>query len=163
MCSSWFGKAGVGLVCDGAVGFTGVFNTFYQHIAFASLSDLKGVVSAKNDIRVEIVHKDHNATRETEEHAAIKQLMVGDIAPCVTLMTVQPGWSTSLRQRAPHSYYSSKAASCTVHSRHYIELHPDFLQISHFKAPRTVCCIYSNTHISFLVCSGSVVLVVVRI
>ncbi|MGH0163329.1 UNVERIFIED_CONTAM: hypothetical protein FKN15_044900 [Acipenser sinensis] len=38
--------------------------------------DLKGVVSAKNDIRVEIVHKDHNTARETEEHAAIKQLMI---------------------------------------------------------------------------------------
>lgn len=39
-------------------------------------SDLKGVVSAKNDIRVEIVHKDHNAARENEEHTAMKQLMV---------------------------------------------------------------------------------------
>ncbi|XP_062329301.1 kin of IRRE-like protein 3 isoform X2 [Osmerus eperlanus] len=38
--------------------------------------NLKGVVSAKNDIRVEIVHKDHNAARENEEHAAMKQLMV---------------------------------------------------------------------------------------
>ncbi|KAL4647288.1 kin of IRRE-like protein 3 isoform X1 [Arapaima gigas] len=38
--------------------------------------NLKGVVSAKNDIRVEIVHKDHNAARENEEHAAIKQLMM---------------------------------------------------------------------------------------
>ncbi|XP_035242061.1 kin of IRRE-like protein 3 isoform X5 [Anguilla anguilla] len=38
--------------------------------------NLKGVVSAKNDIRVEIVHKDHNAARENEEHAAIKQLMI---------------------------------------------------------------------------------------
>ncbi|MCJ8742210.1 hypothetical protein PDJAM_G00079440 [Pangasius djambal] len=36
---------------------------------------LKGVVSAKNDIRVEIVHKDHNAARETEEHAGVKQMM----------------------------------------------------------------------------------------
>lgn len=36
----------------------------------------KGVVSAKNDIRVEIVHKDHNAARESEEHASMKQLMV---------------------------------------------------------------------------------------
>lgn len=41
-----------------------------------SVPDLKGVVSAKNDIRVEIVHKDHNAARENEEHAAMKQLMV---------------------------------------------------------------------------------------
>uniref|UniRef100_A0A3B3V153 Kirre like nephrin family adhesion molecule 3 n=1 Tax=Poecilia latipinna TaxID=48699 RepID=A0A3B3V153_9TELE len=38
--------------------------------------DLKGVVSAKNDIRVEIVHKDHNAARENEEHNSMKQLMV---------------------------------------------------------------------------------------
>ncbi|XP_046718026.1 kin of IRRE-like protein 3 isoform X2 [Silurus meridionalis] len=37
---------------------------------------LKGVVSAKNDIRVEIVHKDHNASRETEEHAGVKQMMM---------------------------------------------------------------------------------------
>lgn len=43
------------------------------------LSDLKGVVSAKNDIRVEIVHKDHNAARENEEHSAMKQLMVSHI------------------------------------------------------------------------------------
>lgn len=40
------------------------------------LPDLKGVVSAKNDIRVEIVHKDHNAARENEEHTSMKQLMV---------------------------------------------------------------------------------------
>lgn len=33
-------------------------------------------MSAKNDIRVEIVHKDHNAARENEEHASMKQLMV---------------------------------------------------------------------------------------
>ncbi|KAM9812770.1 kin of IRRE-like protein 3 isoform X2 [Syngnathus typhle] len=38
--------------------------------------NLKGVVSPKNDIRVEIVHKDHNAARENEEHASMKQLMV---------------------------------------------------------------------------------------
>uniref|UniRef100_A0A1A7X5Y4 Kin of IRRE like 3 n=3 Tax=Nothobranchiidae TaxID=405002 RepID=A0A1A7X5Y4_9TELE len=38
--------------------------------------NLKGVVSAKNDIRVEIVHKDHNAARENEEHNSMKQLMV---------------------------------------------------------------------------------------
>ncbi|KAJ8400387.1 hypothetical protein AAFF_G00397700 [Aldrovandia affinis] len=41
---------------------------------------LKGVVSAKNDIRVEIVHKDHNAVRENDEHTAIKQLMVRERA-----------------------------------------------------------------------------------
>ncbi|XP_030236546.1 kin of IRRE-like protein 3 isoform X2 [Gadus morhua] len=36
----------------------------------------KGAASAKNDIRVEIVHKDHNAARESEDHASMKQLMV---------------------------------------------------------------------------------------
>lgn len=44
-------------------------------------TDVKGVVSAKNDIRVEIVHKDHNAARENEEHAAMKQLMVSVSVP----------------------------------------------------------------------------------
>ncbi|XP_037605290.1 kin of IRRE-like protein 3 [Sebastes umbrosus] len=34
------------------------------------------VISAKNDIRVEIVHKDHNAARESEEHTSIKQMMM---------------------------------------------------------------------------------------
>ncbi|XP_073771210.1 kin of IRRE-like protein 3 isoform X6 [Danio rerio] len=38
--------------------------------------NLKGVVSAKNDIRVEIVHKDHNAAREPEEHSNVKQMMM---------------------------------------------------------------------------------------
>ncbi|XP_028839422.1 kin of IRRE-like protein 3 isoform X2 [Denticeps clupeoides] len=38
--------------------------------------NLKGVVATKNDIRVEIVHKDHTATREPEEHAAMKQIMM---------------------------------------------------------------------------------------
>lgn len=38
-------------------------------------------MSAKNDIRVEIVHKDHNAARENEEHAAMKQLMVSVSVP----------------------------------------------------------------------------------
>ncbi|XDV54596.1 hypothetical protein PO909_022847, partial [Leuciscus waleckii] len=38
--------------------------------------NLKGVLSAKNDIRVEIVHKDHNAAREPEEHSNMKQMMM---------------------------------------------------------------------------------------
>ncbi|XP_030648060.1 kin of IRRE-like protein 3 [Chanos chanos] len=38
--------------------------------------NLKGVVSAKNDIRVEIVHKDHNTAIEPEEHASMKQMMI---------------------------------------------------------------------------------------
>ncbi|KAJ0061439.1 hypothetical protein NL108_000866, partial [Boleophthalmus pectinirostris] len=38
--------------------------------------NLKGQATAKNDIRVEIVHKDHNAARENEEHANMKQMMI---------------------------------------------------------------------------------------
>uniref|UniRef100_A0A8C5BJT2 Kirre like nephrin family adhesion molecule 3a n=1 Tax=Gadus morhua TaxID=8049 RepID=A0A8C5BJT2_GADMO len=38
--------------------------------------NLKGVVSTKNDIRVEIVHKDHSAARENEEHGGLKQMMI---------------------------------------------------------------------------------------
>ncbi|XP_051242362.1 kin of IRRE-like protein 3 isoform X2 [Dicentrarchus labrax] len=38
--------------------------------------NLKGVGSAKKDIRVEIVHKDHNAARQSEEHTNIKQMMI---------------------------------------------------------------------------------------
>ncbi|TMS07213.1 Kin of IRRE-like protein 3, partial [Larimichthys crocea] len=47
-----------------------------ESLPVAVIIDLKGVVSAKNDIRVEIVHKDHNAARENEEHTSMKQLMV---------------------------------------------------------------------------------------
>ncbi|KAM5246303.1 kin of IRRE-like protein 3 isoform 2-T2 [Ctenodactylus gundi] len=39
-------------------------------------ANLKGVVSAKNDIRVEIVHKEPASGREAEEHTTIKQLMM---------------------------------------------------------------------------------------
>ncbi|XP_055063811.1 kin of IRRE-like protein 3 isoform X1 [Misgurnus anguillicaudatus] len=41
-----------------------------------SETDLKGVVTSKNDIRVEIVHKDHNAAREPEDHSNMKQMMM---------------------------------------------------------------------------------------
>lgn len=51
------------------------------------LPDLKGVVSAKNDIRVEIVHKDHNAARENEEHTSMKQLMVSVSVATILLYT----------------------------------------------------------------------------
>ncbi|XP_033954314.1 kin of IRRE-like protein 3 [Pseudochaenichthys georgianus] len=37
---------------------------------------LKGAGKVKNDIRVEIVHKDHNAARESEEHTSTKQMMI---------------------------------------------------------------------------------------
>ncbi|NP_001177841.1 kin of IRRE-like protein 3 isoform X4 [Mus musculus] len=39
-------------------------------------ANLKGVVSAKNDIRVEIVHKEPSSGREAEDHTTIKQLMM---------------------------------------------------------------------------------------
>uniref|UniRef100_A0A8C3Q3B2 Kirre like nephrin family adhesion molecule 3 n=1 Tax=Chrysolophus pictus TaxID=9089 RepID=A0A8C3Q3B2_CHRPC len=45
-------------------------------IGVARSKYLKGVVSAKNDIRVEIVHKEPSSGRETEEHPTIKQLMM---------------------------------------------------------------------------------------
>lgn len=45
--------------------------------------DLKGVVSAKNDIRVEIVHKEPASGREAEEHPTIKQLMVRNSFPAL--------------------------------------------------------------------------------
>uniref|UniRef100_A0A8C6S4K6 Kirre like nephrin family adhesion molecule 3a n=1 Tax=Neogobius melanostomus TaxID=47308 RepID=A0A8C6S4K6_9GOBI len=37
---------------------------------------LSNVCCDENDIRVEIVHKDHNAARENEEHANMKQMMI---------------------------------------------------------------------------------------
>ncbi|XP_043532846.1 kin of IRRE-like protein 3 isoform X3 [Chiloscyllium plagiosum] len=39
-------------------------------------SDGKGDVSAKNDIRVEIVHKDHNGTQQPGEQTTIKKVMI---------------------------------------------------------------------------------------
>lgn len=51
-------------------------SSLLRYVCHLFLPDLKGVVSAKNDIRVEIVHKDHNAARENEEHTSMKQLMV---------------------------------------------------------------------------------------
>lgn len=54
----------------------GCLSSSLRYMPRLFLPDLKGVVSAKNDIRVEIVHKDHNAARENEEHASMKQLMV---------------------------------------------------------------------------------------
>uniref|UniRef100_A0A8P4GJ63 Ig-like domain-containing protein n=2 Tax=Dicentrarchus labrax TaxID=13489 RepID=A0A8P4GJ63_DICLA len=51
--------------------------TNYLHCSISpSPPDLKGVGSAKKDIRVEIVHKDHNAARQSEEHTNIKQMMI---------------------------------------------------------------------------------------
>ncbi|KAJ8368894.1 hypothetical protein SKAU_G00089220 [Synaphobranchus kaupii] len=66
----------IGVAVGAFVAFIVLMATIGAFCCTRSQRNLKGVVSAKNDIRVEIVHKDHNAARENEEHAAIKQLMI---------------------------------------------------------------------------------------
>nr|XP_015193013.1 PREDICTED: kin of IRRE-like protein 3 isoform X4 [Lepisosteus oculatus] len=66
----------IGVAVGAFVAFIVLMATIGAFCCTRSQRNLKGVVSAKNDIRVEIVHKDHSAARETEEHAAIKQLMI---------------------------------------------------------------------------------------
>nr|XP_014340394.1 PREDICTED: kin of IRRE-like protein 3 [Latimeria chalumnae] len=66
----------IGVAVGAGVAFLVLLATVVAFCCARSHRNLKGVVSAKNDIRVEIVHKDHNAGRETEDHAAIKQLMM---------------------------------------------------------------------------------------
>ncbi|KAK6469149.1 kin of IRRE-like protein 3 isoform X2 [Huso huso] len=66
----------IGVAVGAFVAFIVLMATIGAFCCTRSQRNLKGVVSAKNDIRVEIVHKDHNAARETEEHTAIKQLMI---------------------------------------------------------------------------------------
>lgn len=72
------------------------------------LPDLKGVVSAKNDIRVEIVHKDHNAARESEEHNSMKQLMV---SVSVTVYYTIHSKSTLQVTRCHHAWPQNRAPS----------------------------------------------------
>ncbi|XP_051934387.1 kin of IRRE-like protein 3 isoform X6 [Hippocampus zosterae] len=66
----------IGIAVGAFVALIVVMGTIGAFCCARSQRNLKGVVSAKNDIRVEIVHKDHNAARENEEHASMKQLMV---------------------------------------------------------------------------------------
>ncbi|KAG1938718.1 kin of IRRE-like protein [Pimephales promelas] len=66
----------IGVAVGAFVAFIVLMGTIGAFCCTRSQRNLKGVVSAKNDIRVEIVHKDHNAARENEEHAAMKQLMI---------------------------------------------------------------------------------------
>uniref|UniRef100_A0A672IS22 Kirre like nephrin family adhesion molecule 3 n=1 Tax=Salarias fasciatus TaxID=181472 RepID=A0A672IS22_SALFA len=66
----------IGIAVGAFVAFIVVMGTIGAFCCTRSQRNLKGVVSAKNDIRVEIVHKDHNAARENEEHTSMKQLMV---------------------------------------------------------------------------------------
>uniref|UniRef100_A0A8C6SXI5 Kirre like nephrin family adhesion molecule 3 n=1 Tax=Neogobius melanostomus TaxID=47308 RepID=A0A8C6SXI5_9GOBI len=66
----------IGIAVGAFVAFIVLLGTIGAFCCTRSQRNLKGAVSAKNDIRVEIVHKDHNAARENEEHASMKQLMV---------------------------------------------------------------------------------------
>ncbi|KAM9734188.1 kin of IRRE-like protein 3 isoform 7-T7 [Menidia menidia] len=66
----------IGIAVGAFVAFIVLMGTIGAFCCTRSQRNLKGVVSAKNDIRVEIVHKDHNAARENEEHSSMKQLMV---------------------------------------------------------------------------------------
>ncbi|XP_056297942.1 kin of IRRE-like protein 3 isoform X4 [Pseudoliparis swirei] len=66
----------IGIAVGAFVALVVLMGTIGAFCCTRSQRNLKGVVLAKNDIRVEIVHKDHNAARENEEHASMKQLMV---------------------------------------------------------------------------------------
>uniref|UniRef100_A0A672SUE6 Kirre like nephrin family adhesion molecule 3 n=1 Tax=Sinocyclocheilus grahami TaxID=75366 RepID=A0A672SUE6_SINGR len=66
----------IGVAVGAFVAFIVLMGTISAFCCTRSQRNLKGVVSAKNDIRVEIVHKDHNAARENEDHSAMKQLMI---------------------------------------------------------------------------------------
>ncbi|XP_034557279.1 kin of IRRE-like protein 3 isoform X13 [Notolabrus celidotus] len=66
----------IGIAVGAFVALIVLMGTIGAFCCTRSQRNLKGVVSAKNDIRVEIVHKDHNAARENEEHQSMKQLMV---------------------------------------------------------------------------------------
>ncbi|XP_056905587.1 kin of IRRE-like protein 3 isoform X15 [Takifugu flavidus] len=68
----------IGIAVGAFVALIVLIGTIGAFCCTRSQRNLKGVVSAKNDIRVEIVHKDHNAARENEEHTSMKQLMVSD-------------------------------------------------------------------------------------
>ncbi|XP_069571200.1 kin of IRRE-like protein 3 isoform X9 [Brachyistius frenatus] len=66
----------IGIAVGAFVALIVLMGTIGAFCCTRSQRNLKGVVSAKNDIRVEIVHKDHNAARENDEHTSMKQLMV---------------------------------------------------------------------------------------
>ncbi|XP_077161896.1 kin of IRRE-like protein 3 isoform X1 [Paroedura picta] len=66
----------IGVAVGAGVAFLVLMATIMAFCCARSQRNLKGVVSAKNDIRVEIVHKESASGRETEEHPTIKQLMM---------------------------------------------------------------------------------------
>ncbi|KAM8902894.1 kin of IRRE-like protein 3 isoform 7-T7 [Spinachia spinachia] len=69
----------IGIAVGAFVALIVIMGTIGAFCCTRAQRNLKGVVSAKNDIRVEIVHKDHNAARENEEHTSMKQLMVSQV------------------------------------------------------------------------------------
>uniref|UniRef100_A0A8C3VJN3 Kirre like nephrin family adhesion molecule 3 n=1 Tax=Catharus ustulatus TaxID=91951 RepID=A0A8C3VJN3_CATUS len=71
----------IGVAVGAGVAFLVLMATIVAFCCARSQRNLKGVVSAKNDIRVEIVHKEPASGREAEEHPTIKQLMVSDSFP----------------------------------------------------------------------------------
>ncbi|POI32999.1 hypothetical protein CIB84_003249 [Bambusicola thoracicus] len=73
----------IGVAVGAGVAFLVLMATIVAFCCARSQRNLKGVVSAKNDIRVEIVHKEPSSGRETEEHPTIKQLMVRTSFPSV--------------------------------------------------------------------------------
>ncbi|XP_066463354.1 kin of IRRE-like protein 3 isoform X1 [Eleutherodactylus coqui] len=66
----------IGVAVGAGVAFLVLMATIVAFCCARNQRNLKGVVSAKNDIRVEIVHKEPTNGRETEEHSSIKQLMI---------------------------------------------------------------------------------------
>ncbi|NP_001428181.1 kin of IRRE-like protein 3 isoform 4 precursor [Homo sapiens] len=66
----------IGVAVGAGVAFLVLMATIVAFCCARSQRNLKGVVSAKNDIRVEIVHKEPASGREGEEHSTIKQLMM---------------------------------------------------------------------------------------
>ncbi|NXN11949.1 KIRR3 protein, partial [Indicator maculatus] len=66
----------IGVAVGAGVAFLVLLATIVAFCCARSQRNLKGVVSAKNDIRVEIVHKEPASGREAEEHPTIKQLMM---------------------------------------------------------------------------------------
>uniref|UniRef100_H0X2R5 Kirre like nephrin family adhesion molecule 3 n=2 Tax=Otolemur garnettii TaxID=30611 RepID=H0X2R5_OTOGA len=66
----------IGVAVGAGVAFLVLMATIVAFCCARSQRNLKGVVSAKNDIRVEIVHKEPSSGLEAEEHPTIKQLMM---------------------------------------------------------------------------------------
>ncbi|XP_060702710.1 kin of IRRE-like protein 3 [Hemiscyllium ocellatum] len=66
----------IGVAVGAGVAFVVVLATITVICCSRSQRNGKGDVSAKNDIRVEIVHKDHNGTQQPGEQTTIKNVMI---------------------------------------------------------------------------------------